>query len=301
VPLRRNGRTLGVLSIESADGGAVRAEDVRLAESLAEAISLGLENARLERARAEVTHLMVHDLRTPMVSITGALDLLHQSPGLAPRDQALVEMARRNAGRQNALIDSILDIWQLEEGIPPERRTSVPVETLVVDALRLAAPRAKARRLELVGDVPGDLPVAWVDPGLIERVLANLVGNAIKFSPEGGAVRVSARAAGAEGLRVSVSDSGPGVEAALLPRLFSKFAPGAHPARGNGLGLAFCRLAVEASGGRIWLEEQPRPGALFVFTIPTAGTAVAASTGPEPARTSPGLTEPSQHGLLTPA
>ena len=112
---------------------------------------------------------------------------------------------------------------------------------------------------------------------------------------------MSARAAGAEGLRVSVSDSGPGIEAALLPRLFSKFAPGAHPARGNGLGLAFCRLAVEASGGRIWLEEQPRPGALFVFTIPTAGTAVAASTGPEPARTSPGLTEPSQHGLLTPA
>ena len=301
VPLRRNGRTLGVLNIESADTGAFGAGEVRLAESLAEAISLGLENARLERARAEVTHLMVHDLRTPMVSITGALDLLGGAAGLAPKDQGLLEMARRNAARQNALIDSILDIWQLEEGIPPERRTSVPVETLVADALRLAGPRAEARRLELVGDVPGDLPVAWVDPGLIERVLANLVGNAIKFSPEGGAVRVSARAAGAEGLRVSVSDSGPGIEAALLPRLFSKFAPGAHPARGNGLGLAFCRLAVEASGGRIWLEEQPRPGALFVFTIPTAGTAVAASTGPEPARTSPGLTEPSQHGLLTPA
>ncbi len=301
VPLRRNGRMLGVLSLESADAGALGAEEVRFAESLAEAISLGLENVWLERARDEVTHLMVHDLRTPMVSITGALDLLGGAAGLAAKDQVLLEMARRNAARQNALIDSILEIWQLEEGALPERRTSVAVETLVADALRLAAPRAEARRLELVGDVPGDLPMAWVDPGLIERVLANLVGNAIKFSPEGGAVRVSVRAAGAEGLRVSVSDSGPGIEAALLPRLFSKFAPGAHPARGNGLGLAFCRLAVEASGGRIWLEEQPGPGALFVFTIPTAGTAVAASTGPEPARTRPGLTEPSQHGLLTPA
>ncbi len=299
VPLRRNGRTLGVLNLESSDRGSLGAEEVLLAESLAEAISLGLENARLERARDEVTHLMVHDLRTPMVSITGALDLLGGAAGLPPKDQGLLEMARRNAARQNALIDSILDIWQLEEGVPPERRTSVPVETLVADALRLAGPRAETRRLELVGDVPGDLPAAWVDPGLIERVLANLVGNAIKFSPEGSAVTVSARAAGAEGLRVSVSDSGPGIEAALLPRLFSKFAPGAHPARGNGLGLAFCRLAVEASGGRIWLEEQPRPGALFVFTIPTAGTAVAASTGPEPGRTSPGLTEPGRHGLLT--
>ena len=105
----------------------------------------------------------------------------------------------------------------------------------------------------------------------------------------------------AEGIRLSVSDSGPGIEASLRPRLFTKFAPGAHSARGSGLGLAFCRLAVEASGGRIWLEERSGPGAEFVFTIPTAGTAVAASTGPEPGRTSPGLTEPGQHGLLTPA
>ena len=205
-------------------------------------------------------------------------------------------MARRNAARQNALIDSILEIWELEEGALPERRTRVAVDTLVADSLRLAGPRAEARRLELEADVPGDLPAAWVDPGLIERVLANLVGNAIKFSPEGSAVRVSARAAGAEGIRVSVSDSGPGIEAALRPRLFSKFAPGAHPARGNGLGLAFCRLAVEASGGRIWLEEQPGPGALFVFTIPTAGGTVAESA---PGLDGPGLTEPAQGDLLT--
>ena len=73
-------------------------------------------------------------------------------------------MARRNAARLNALIDSILDIWQLEEGAYPDRRTSVAVGTLVADALRLAGPRAQARRLELVGDVPEDLPAAWVDP-----------------------------------------------------------------------------------------------------------------------------------------
>ena len=147
------------------------------------------------------------------------------------------------------------------------------VGTLVADALRLAGPRAQARRLELVGDVPEDLPAAWVDPALIERVLSNLVGNAIKFSPEGGGpVTVSVRSMGADGVRLSVSDCGPGIEGALRPRLFSKFAPGAHTARGNGLGLAFCRLAVEASGGRIWLEEREGPGALFVFMIPAASS-----------------------------
>jgi signal transduction histidine kinase len=295
VPLRRNGRTLGVLNLESARLGTLGVGEVQFAESLAEAISLGLENARLERARGELTHMMVHDLRTPMVSITGALDLLQQSEGLAPRDRALVQMARRNAGRQNALIDSILDIGQLEEGAFVLQQTSVDLGTLVADALRLAGPQAQARRLDLVVDVPEDLPAAWVDRVLIERVLANLVGNAVKFSPEGGgAVTVSATV-GADGLRVSVSDCGPGIEAALLPRLFSRFAPGSHPARGNGLGLAFCRLAVEASGGRIWLQAREGPGAHFVFTIPTAvSTAVQSAPGPR----EPGLTETAQGDLV---
>ena len=272
VPLRRNGRTLGVLNIESDDAGAFGAEELLLAESLAEAISLGLENARLERARDEVTHLMVHDLRAPMVSITGALDLLGGAQGLAPRDQSLLQMARRNAERQNALIDSILDIWQLEEGAYPDRRSSVEVTTLVADVLRLAGPRAQARGLSLVQDVPEGLPEAWVDPSLTERVLANLVGNAIKFSPQGGGpVTVSARSVDGDGIRLSVSDAGPGIEASLRPRLFTKFAPGTHSARGSGLGLAFCRLAVEAGGGRIWLEDRSGPGAEFAFTVQTKG------------------------------
>jgi signal transduction histidine kinase len=231
----------------------------------------------MSRAREEVVHLMVHDLRSPMVTITGALDLLAASRQLAPGDEGLVQMARRNAARQNALIDSILDIWQLEEGAFRQNRTRVAVSALVADALRLAEPRAQARRLALLADVPDDLPDALVDQGLVERVLANLVGNAIKFSPEGGGgVTVTARASG-DGIRVSVADCGPGIEESLRPRLFSRFAPGSHAARGSGLGLAFCRLAVEASGGRIWLEERPGPGALFVFTLPTAPVTAASA------------------------
>jgi signal transduction histidine kinase len=298
VPLRRNGRTLGVLNLESVEAITLGADEIPFAESLAEAISLGLENARLERARDEVTHLMVHDLRSPMVSITGALDLLGHAAGLAPRDQGLLQMARRNAARQNALIDSILDIWQLEEGAYPDRRASVAVGTVVADALRLAEPRAQARKLELVGDVAEELPLAWVDPALMERVLANLVDNAIKFSPEGGGpVTVSVRSTGALGIRLSVSDCGPGVEDALRPRLFSRFAPGAHTSRGSGLGLAFCRLAVEASGGQIWLEEREGPGALFVFTMPSA---VNALPQPAPPTRKRGLTGSPQNDLLTP-
>jgi signal transduction histidine kinase len=304
-------KAAGVGAVDPRDGD-VTAAIATLAGTLGAVIwtmtVLTSANRRLSleiaRARDEMTHLMVHDLRSPMVSITGALDLLGEAKGLAPRDQGLLQMARRNAVRQSALIDSILDIWQLEEGAFPQRRTSVAVGTLVGDALRLAGPRAQARRLGLEAVVPGDLPEAWVDVGLVERVLGNLVGNAIKFSPEGGgSVIVSAANAGADGIRISVSDSGPGVEAALRPRLFSRFAQGAHTARGSGLGLAFCRLAVEASGGRIWLEDRPGPGAHFLFTLPAApATATRPAVVEEeagPGSDAPGLTGPARHDLLT--
>ena len=202
-PSRARARAFGVRAAFKATGAAgidlrdgdVTAAITTLAGTLAAVIwtmtVLTSANRRLAlevaRARDEVTHLMVHDLRSPMVSITGALDLLTASKELAPKDEALVQMARRNAARQNALIDSILDIWQLEQGAFPQRRTRVSVGTLVAEALRLAQPRAQARGLTLVSDVPGDLPEAWADQGLAERVLANLVGNAIKFSPESGA------------------------------------------------------------------------------------------------------------------
>ena len=298
-------KALGAFGIDPRDGD-VTAAIATLAGTLGAVIwtmtVLTSANRRLSlevaRARDEITHLMVHDLRAPMVSITGALELLWEGKGIGPKDQGLLQMARRNAARQNALLDSILDIWQLEEGAFPQRKARVAVGTLVGDALRLAGPRAQARRLGLEAVIPGDLPQAWVDQGLIERVLGNLVGNAIKFSPEGGgAVTVSACSAGADGIRISVSDSGPGVEAALKPRLFSRFAPGSQRARGSGLGLAFCRLAVEASGGRIWLEERQGPGALFVFTLPAAPAEVAA-TDVAVDETSRGQREP---GLTGPA
>jgi signal transduction histidine kinase len=119
-----------------------------------------------------------------------------------------------------------------------------------------------------VSDVPSDLPEAWADRNLLGRVLDNLLGNAIKFTPPGGVVRVSAERTQGENLRIRVRDTGRGVPAELRPRLFQKFAAGTQKERGSGLGLAFCRLVVEAHGGRIWLESEPGAGAVFVFTLP---------------------------------
>jgi signal transduction histidine kinase len=113
-----------------------------------------------------------------------------------------------------------------------------------------------------------------VDRGLVFRVLQNLVGNAIKFTPKGGSIDVTAvHDAAARAVVASVGDDGPGVPPALQPSLFHEFVTGADRERGTGLGLAFCRLAVEAHGGRIRVRSEPGHGATFSFTLPTASGA----------------------------
>jgi signal transduction histidine kinase len=270
-PLRQGGRSFGVLDVESATPDAFGRDEVALCEALAEAIGLGLENARLSRDREEFVNAMVHDLRSPMVSISGSLQFLRRASGLKEDERRLLEMAERNAERLSSLVTAILDVSRLEGGAMRVRPARFDLTGLVGEVLRLAAPRAESKRLELVNAVPPGLPDLECDRGLLLRVFENLVGNALKFSEEaGGPVKVTAELEETGRIAVSVSDSGPGVDETARSRLFEKFAPGDHQARGSGLGLAFCRLAVEACGGRIWLAEPEGDGARFVVSLPAA-------------------------------
>ena len=270
VPLRHLGRTLGVAAFETSRPRAFGTTDVDQAEALAEAISLGLGKARLAQAREELTRMMVHDLRGPISGVMGALELLGEAPGLDDGNRRLLDAAERNTRRQLKLVEGILELARLEEGALPVRREEVPLAQLVDDVLHMAMPAAEARGLELISEIPESVPRVLADPGLVARVLENLVGNAVKFSePGAGPVRVSSRVDGTM-VELLVCDAGPGIEEALRPRIFERFVVGNRPGRGTGLGLAFCRLAVEAQGGRIRLEHTD-PGAVFAFSLPVAG------------------------------
>jgi signal transduction histidine kinase len=146
------------------------------------------------------------------------------------------------------------------------------VAAAVNEAFALQRGLAEARGLTLANEVPEGLPRAWADRDLLLRVLQNLIGNAIRFSPHGGRVRVGAEPLPGEPgeLRVTVADEGPGVAPEVRDRLFEKFATGRHEGRGTGLGLHFCKLAVEAHGGRIHSVNAPGGGALLAFTLPGA-------------------------------
>jgi two-component system sensor histidine kinase KdpD len=141
------------------------------------------------------------------------------------------------------------------------------VEEVVGSAIRAARPLLGAR--QVLTRIPADLPLAEFDAVLIERVLANLLENAGKYAPDAGPIEVSA-AAEQHGLRVTVADRGPGIAPEILDTIFEKFTRGGTESAtpGVGLGLAICKAAVEAHGGRIWAENRPQGGAAFSFVLP---------------------------------
>jgi signal transduction histidine kinase len=165
-----------------------------------------------------------------------------------------------------ALIDAILDVSRLESGGFPIEMNLGDLATVVGDVVASFQALAAEHRITLRVETE-TLPALRFDDGLLRRVVENLVGNAIKFTPAGGTVRVRLEPRDG-GARLSVSDDGPGIEPELAARLFSKFVTGRRPGRGSGLGLAFCRLAVEAHGGTIRLDQSSRRGATFEVALP---------------------------------
>ncbi|MCC6192554.1 MAG: GAF domain-containing protein [Anaerolineales bacterium] len=253
--------SLPVLSGEAALGRLLVVRDVT-------------EERMVEKMREDLTHTMVHDLRNPLTNIRMALELLTQQAGAAPaggdgQPSEVLAIAFHSTQRMLSLVNAILDVNRLESGQMPLVREPMPLRDAVTEVLLTQMPQAIEKQLRLENAVPLSLPAPRADAGLIRRVLQNLVGNSIKFTPTGGHVRVSAALeAGAEWMLISVSDTGPGLAPEIRANLFQKFVTGRHRERGSGLGLAYCRLAVEAHGGRIWASSDPDWGAVFNFTLP---------------------------------
>lgn len=244
---------------------------------------------QLSVLRDELTHMMVHDLRSPLSTVSTALEFLESdvTDQLDSDQQQTLAIARESVRFTLDLVNAILDVHQLESGQIVLERLPIPLTHLVAEALRLQTPAATARDLTLLSDVPEALPPAWADPNLMSRVLQNLVNNAIKFTPAGGRVQVVAMVESSERphLIVTVRDTGPGIPPHIQSRLFQKFVserPAQGGRRGSGLGLAFCKLVVEAHGGRIWAESWPGRGTQFIFTVPVALMDSGLEASPEP-------------------
>jgi len=240
------------------------------------------EQQELSQARDDLSRMIVHDLRGPLTAVTASLKLLND---LIPRDseygpivQRTTDASMRAVRKLLNLVDSLLDIAKMESGQMKLEREPAHVNAIASNVVMGMDSLAREMSVNLAVDVPFSLPPLLVDSEQIERVLVNLVDNALKFTPSQGVVQIAAYPPGANGadinfVRVEVSDTGPGIADENKERLFNRFVQLeglSGRRRGTGLGLTFCRLAVEAHGGTIWIEDNPQGGAIFAFTLPVA-------------------------------
>lgn len=229
------------------------------------------ERKKLERIRDDLTHAMVHDLRNPLATIALSLDLLKTQliPALDKEQLITFEGAEQSTQRILDLVNSILDINRLESGQMPLKRVKVSLQKIATEAIKTQILIAKKKRVLLHENIASNIPALVVDEELMQRVLQNILDNAVKFSVDGGVVQVRANYnPGGRDIVVSISDTGPGIEPEVKERLFEKFVTGNLKGIGSGLGLAFCRLVVEAHGGRIWVDDRAEGGTTISFSIP---------------------------------
>ncbi len=231
------------------------------------------ERKNLDNLRDDLISMIYHDLRSPLANVVSSLDvvasLLAHSEDQTIR--SLLNIAIRSTERIQRLTNSLLDINRLEAGQPIANLTPTSPIAIIREAVELLSPTAENKRQTIMLNLPENLPDILADAEMIRRVLSNLLENAIKFTPTGGQISIGAQQEG-EWVRFWVQDSGPGIPEDDRERIFDKYTRlhSREGPKGFGLGLAYCRLAVEGHGGRIWVESQLDKGSRFNFTLPTA-------------------------------
>jgi two-component system phosphate regulon sensor histidine kinase PhoR len=225
---------------------------------------------RLETVRRDFISNVSHELRTPLASLKALTETLQQGALEDP------PAARRFLGRIETEVDALtqmaqelLELTRIESGQVPLEFIAAAPQDLLASAVERMRAQAERAGVGLRTECPSGLPEVRTDPPRLEQVLVNLIHNAVKFTRPGGEVVLSAQLAG-EFVCFSVRDTGVGISADDLPRIFERFykADRARSGGGTGLGLSICRHLVEAHGGRIWAESEEGRGSTFYFTLP---------------------------------
>jgi signal transduction histidine kinase len=221
----------------------------------------------LETQRDDMRNMIVHDLRSPLTALIVGIEMLEMAGTLSGTQQEIIAIAAGGGKSLLGMINDLLDVEKMESGATELQYDEIDAASLVAGAIGQVAFLAEQSRTTLVTDLSADLRSFSGDRKKLGRTLVNLIGNAIKFTGAG-TVTVSALQEEPATIRFAVRDTGQGIPAESFGRIFEKFGQLDSRRVGTGLGLAFCKLAVEAHGGRITVESMPGSGSLFSFTIP---------------------------------
>jgi two-component system sensor histidine kinase KdpD len=237
---------------------------------LADSTQRALLKAETESLRSTLLSSISHDLRTPLTAITGAASTLLQNDIALDREnrRELLETIQEEADRLNRIIKNVLDMTRLESGAITVRKEWQPLEEIVGAVLGRLADRLRDHPVTV--RLEGNLPLVPFDSLLLEQVFVNLFDNAVKYTPKGSPLELTATESFYT-VTVSLADRGPGIPPGEEEHIFEKFVRGGRAGGGVGLGLAICRTIINAHGGRIWAENREGGGAVFRFTLPAAG------------------------------
>ena len=228
----------------------------------------------VERMKSDFFSTMSHELRTPLTSIKEGIKLLQDGVGgsISDKQKRLLSILSQETQRLIGLVNSLLDLSKMEEGMMTYRFNEEYLSPLIARVLTEMGPIIEAKNIQLRSDSDHDLPALRLDRERILQVLRNLIGNAAKFTPEGGEMRVSARL-GNGGVEFSVKDSGPGIAKENTTAIFEKFqqlpVKASEWMKGTGLGLAIVKHIVTAHGGKVWAESEPGQGSTFIVVLPS--------------------------------
>lgn len=228
----------------------------------------------LDQMKSNFVASVSHELRTPLVAIDKSLGLiLSGTTGAVSEQQAqFLEIAERNLKRLSRLINDLLDLSKLEAGKMEMRIQPVSIDHVIRESVESLKSWADTKAIELKAEIQPGLPQVSIDTDRVTQVLNNLIGNAIKFTPTNGTIKVEASSNAGRMIEISVSDNGVGIAKDALPKVFDKFYQAGERVptdiTGTGIGLSIAKEIVELHGGKIWAESEEGVGTRFIFTLP---------------------------------
>jgi NtrC-family two-component system sensor histidine kinase KinB len=227
----------------------------------------------LDRLKSEFVMTASHELRTPLTSIGMSIDLLLESATkkLNEKEQQLLLAADEDLQRLKVFVSNLLDLSKIEAGKMEMELSSIPIHILFEKVVAVFKNESEEKAVDLSLNVPGEVPNVKADDNKISWVLTNLISNALRYTPSGGHIKLSAEIFGPY-VQISVKDNGPGIPFEYQSKIFDKFVQvkSDKAVGGSGLGLAICKEIVRAHGGTIWVDSAPGAGSRFTFTLPVA-------------------------------
>lgn len=289
VPVRAENEVLGIIQLASRAPRTFKPTDVSLLETIGSQMGIAIQRAQLyekteaqarelaktNKLQADFSAMIAHDLRSPLMNITGVAEVMMQGTFGSITDEQKKWLLRIQGNSHSLveLVNDFLDVSKLESGYVEVKREPVDLRELIAKSVESYRVLAQDKKISITEAIVPSLPMIHADPRRLDQVLANLISNAIKFTPERGKIEVGVEGIEPGWVNVWVKDNGEGIAAEEICEIFQKYRQAGHlkctNQKGTGLGLVICKMIVEAHGGTISVTSDVGYGSRFVFSLPT--------------------------------